>query len=367
MRIRQADKPAKAGKKPASADLEAGGGAAPASPNRLGTTLSVGVPSPVQSSKDDGEDEPFWNVILGLLLVLVCLMLYNELARHWKHRQQIFWDDHYLAAVRGSEEDWKFGWRLEDLEQRISSQRDLFQAESTVLDGAFGGIVNRGKEWWHHQHPSVRKGYNPELEALTNNDVNTRGGLGGDGGAVDPEEAKKERVARLLFDHVENDTAYVAISCNARPNYLMRVGPDDFRDVPTDRCQVFSGEQIGMGPLGSHAMWEIVPLGNKAVGLRAHSNGLFLKVVPPKSDDWNAPWKTEVISPLPGLAERFQISGTMLYSELMHGYLQCSGDGLSEMVKGFPGETLYEGESVGRWVGLAGPSYTKTPTCTTLI
>mmetsp|Transcript_75655 Transcript_75655/g.215271 ORF Transcript_75655/g.215271 Transcript_75655/m.215271 type:complete len:307 (+) Transcript_75655:74-994(+) len=48
MRIRQADKPAKAGKKPASADLEAGGGAAPASPNRLGTTLSVGVPSPVQ-------------------------------------------------------------------------------------------------------------------------------------------------------------------------------------------------------------------------------------------------------------------------------------------------------------------------------
>eukprot|EP00618_Florenciella_parvula_P033636 CAMPEP_0119541892 /NCGR_PEP_ID=MMETSP1344-20130328/53244_1 /TAXON_ID=236787 /ORGANISM="Florenciella parvula, Strain CCMP2471" /LENGTH=176 /DNA_ID=CAMNT_0007585985 /DNA_START=98 /DNA_END=625 /DNA_ORIENTATION=- len=176
MRIRQADKPAKAGKKPASADLEAGGGAAPASPNRLGTTLSVGVPSPVQSSKDDGEDEPFWNVILGLLLVLVCLMLYNELARHWKHRQQIFWDDHYLAAVRGSEEDWKFGWRLEDLEQRISSQRDLFQAESTVLDGAFGGIVNRGKEWWHHQHPSVRKGYNPELEALTNNDVNTRGG-----------------------------------------------------------------------------------------------------------------------------------------------------------------------------------------------
>mmetsp|Transcript_75658 Transcript_75658/g.215297 ORF Transcript_75658/g.215297 Transcript_75658/m.215297 type:complete len:274 (+) Transcript_75658:74-895(+) len=218
MRIRQADKPAKAGKKPASADLEAGGGAAPASPNRLGTTLSVGVPSPVQvrlrrlrahghptpapptmrapattaaapaenaalgieswrhpmsgrtistrgsaprmvprpshkirarrllslaperaatcqsphlytpsatttryhpptttttcltassrlspchapctmhhapctqSSKDDGEDEPFWNVILGLLLVLVCLMLYNELARHWKHRQQV--------------------------------------------------------------------------------------------------------------------------------------------------------------------------------------------------------------------------------------------------------------------------------------
>ena len=48
MRIRQADKPAKASKKPASADLEAGGVPAPASPNRVGTSFSVGVPSPVQ-------------------------------------------------------------------------------------------------------------------------------------------------------------------------------------------------------------------------------------------------------------------------------------------------------------------------------
>ena len=42
------------------------------------------------------------------------------------------------------------------------------------------------------------------------------------------------------------------------------------------------------------------------------------------------------------LAERFQIKGGKIYSELMHGYLQCSGGQLSEMVKGFPGETLYE-------------------------
>ena len=31
----------------------------------------------------------FWNVILGLLLFLVCLMLYNELVRHYTHRQQV--------------------------------------------------------------------------------------------------------------------------------------------------------------------------------------------------------------------------------------------------------------------------------------
>ena len=53
-----------------------------------------------------------------------------------------------------------------------------------------------------------------------------------------------------------------------------------------------------------------------------------------------------VVSPLPGLAERFQIHGGKLYSELMHGYLQCSGGGLSEMVKGYPGETLYQESDV---------------------
>ena len=36
----------------------------------------------------------------------------------------------------------------------------------------------------------------------------------------------------------------------------------------------------------------------------------------------------------------------MLYSELMHGYMQCSGDALSEALKGFPGETLYEDSNV---------------------
>ena len=40
---------------------------------------------------------------------------------------QVFWDDHYLAAVRSDANDWKFGYRLEDLEQRISSQREIVQ------------------------------------------------------------------------------------------------------------------------------------------------------------------------------------------------------------------------------------------------
>ena len=51
----------------------------------------------------------------------------------------------------------------------------------------------------------------------------------------------------------------------------------------------------------------MVDLGQHAVGLRALSNGKFLKVVPPKSDEWNGAWRVEVASPLPGLAERFEL------------------------------------------------------------
>lgn len=88
---------------------------------------------------------------------------------------------------------------------------------------------------------------------------------------------------------------------------------------------------------------QLVDLGDGAVGLRALSNGMYLKVVPPSDgSEFGSPWKTQVVSPLPGLAERFRVSGAHIYSELMHGYLQCSGDKLAEPVVGYPGETLYE-------------------------
>jgi len=254
-------------------------------------------------------------------MFLVCLMLYNELVRHYNHKQQVFWDDHYLAAVRGDPADWKFGWRLEDLEQRIMTQRSNLEKGAGVLDVNEGtSLLSRVSHTWHHQRPAQRA----ETDLIH-----------------DP--AKRSLASQLLSTQLGDDTAYRTVSCIARTdNSLLRVGPDDFRDVPSDRCQVFSGA----GQPGPHAIWEIVDLGNKAVGLRSLSSGKFLKVVAPKSDDWNAPWKVEVVSPLPGLAERFQLAGSKLYSELMHGYLQCSGGGLSEMVKGFPGETLYEESDV---------------------
>jgi hypothetical protein len=54
--------------------------------------------------------------------------------------------------VRGDPADWKFGWRLEDLEQRIMSQRDVLEAEAKVLDKASPGLLQRiASHTWHHQ------------------------------------------------------------------------------------------------------------------------------------------------------------------------------------------------------------------------
>lgn len=303
--------------------------------------------SATSSSSKAKDDDTFWNVILGLLLLLVCVMLWNEAARHWKHRQQVFWDDHYLAAVRSDPNDWKFGWRLEDLEQRLHSQHATLNQQMVELDvglpSTHTGFMHRVSEKWKHQQ-------HDETSLLTHHDSLSTG-FGKLTDSIDRlGRQQHEHVARRLFAHVENGTALHTIACAARPQYLLRVGPDDFRDVATDRCQVFSAGRGGMpggsAHVGAHELWERVDLGSGAVGFRALSNGKFLKVVAPKSDDWNAPWKTEVVSPLPGLAERFQVVGTMLYSELMHGYLQCSGSQLAEGLKGFPGETLYEDSTI---------------------
>ena len=191
-------------------------------------------------------------MILGLLLFLVCLMLYNELVRHYNHRQQVFWDDHYLAAVRSDPEDWKFGWRLEDLEQRIMSQRDALEAERKVLDKSQGTLISRLKaHTWHHQRPTEVEGrlcrcFSPCPPSLWPHPVIAAGQVDaaqvllghGDAPLHAGGDFSKRRLAELLFAHVENDTAVRTVACVSRPEYLLRVGPDDFRDVPSDRCQV---------------------------------------------------------------------------------------------------------------------------------
>ena len=153
-----------------------------------------------------------------------------------------------------------------------------------MLDVEKGGLLTQLSHTWHHQRKDAKA---VSVDTL-----------------VDP---SKRRVAGELVALVENSSAVHRVHCLARPEGSpLRVGPDDFRDVASDRCQVFSAASTGPQ---AHALWEVVDLGNGAVGLRALSNGKFLKVVPPRAEDWNAPWKVEVVALLPEHDRRIPMFG----------------------------------------------------------
>ena len=341
-------------------------------------------------------EEKSLNRVLYGLLGIVLYLFYGEVRRAWDARQQSLWDDRYIEAVRSSPEDWHLGWRLEDLEGRLHTQR--FWAEALKM---------------------VQRSHRSEEDPA--------------------------RVAAQLLRVMDDDRQYFTMTCGSRPDKLVQVGPDEFRDM-SDRCRAFSA--LSPSLLGPQALWEVVPLdgADGTVGFKAMSNGKFLRVKAPPSDAaWDAPWLLETVSPLPGLAERFQLrqvtpetknpvqgaavpeefpaaqdawtaalaidddfsaadrrrrqllyeeggfsliggddmnildeplnpvmdsmgvsieeessppvvvepatikkehsQTVMIYSELMRGYLQCGGQGIAEAIRGFAGESLLAFES----------------------
>ena len=284
----------------------------------LGTASAALSGRGQQSKAQMAPSEAALNRVLYVLLVVVGYLFVKEIQRAYERRQQALWDDRYIDAVRSSPEEWKLGWRLEDLESRLHSQRRVADA----LIEADGDV----------QH-----------------------------------------LVSAVAGHEEE---YHTLECVSRLGKRVHVGPDEFRDM-ADRCHLFSGLDVKDAPaVGPHELFEVVPLDDDAVGLRALSNGKFARVRAPGDEAaWDAPWTVEFASPLPGLAERFQLrnvpkpsaqddvvkaqddpwsgmttsetkawapSFRMLYSELMRGFIQCNGGGVSEPVRGFSGEAADE-------------------------
>jgi len=281
-------------------------------------TASAALSARGQQKTEMAPSEAALNRVLYVLLIIVGYLFVGEIRRAYERRQQALWDDRYIDAVRSSPEEWKLGWRLEDLESRLHSQRRVADA----LIEADGDV----------QH-----------------------------------------LVSAVAGHEEE---YHTLECVSRLGKRVHVGPDEFRDM-ADRCHLFSGLDVKDAPaVGPHELFEVVPLDDDAVGLRALSNGKFARVRAPGDDAaWDAPWTVEFASPLPGLAERFQLrtvpkpsaqddvvkarddpwsgvtttetkawapSFRMLYSELMRGFIQCNGGGVSEPVRGFSGEAADE-------------------------
>jgi hypothetical protein len=171
--------------------------------------------------------------IITSLLVLLCSLASLDLWRQYAINSDDYWFLQYTLAVRGDDSYWKLGFRLEDLEQKLESQK---QRWSDVIR-AINTLAPRFSLTPHSLRPNL-----PDDISLT----------------------RRSRVA--VHNLLNNDTSVGQIRCG-EDGPLLRVGLNDFRTDKRDMCGVFvsSSTEDEVGP---HAMFEIVPLDEEAFGLK---------------------------------------------------------------------------------------------------
>lgn len=147
--------------------------------------------------------EQWSNWTLTGALAVVSLLFVSEVRRTWRLRQQVVWDDRYLAAVRSDSEHWAIGWRLEELEQRLKTQKAWLETDVQLVDAAFAGA---SRHYWRLGHSGALE--DPAVAAET--------------------AAMQAAAAQAVHRTVEDADAVVQLACLARPDYWVRVGPDDW-------------------------------------------------------------------------------------------------------------------------------------------
>lgn len=225
-------------------------------------------------------------VIAGLLLVLCCLAGL-DLWRQTAIRNENTWFASYTAAVKYSNDFWKIGYRLEDLDLKTEFQHAYWESIKHQIDTAMS--------------PKFKLDRNT-LRQNTNNIAYTR----------------QSRIA--LHNLLQNDSSVYQIRCGA-DGALLRVGVNDFRTDARDSCQLFTANSVD--PIGAHAMFDLEPSDDGSFALRSVATGRFIKAVPPPPDNSLAPWKLVVGGALVGSAEKFRFTPDgKLYSALMGKYPQ---------------------------------------------
>ena len=222
----------------------------------------------------------FIHIILNLsfhsffiLIVLASLDLWRQYAIN----NDDYWFYNYAFGVKSSNDFWKLGFRIEDLEYKLQEQKSfLLQAKT-------------------------------EISALSSMFRATT------------EKYQRGRKARnIIHDLLRNDSSVYQIHCETSGPYL-RVGQNDFRTDSRDSCQIFTGPTGGS--TGPHTMFEAVPFNDGSFGLKSVSSGYYLKAVPPPMDSTSLPWKIVIGGPVAGTSERFFTTDDgYLYSPLMSTY-----------------------------------------------
>ncbi|CAM9748486.1 unnamed protein product [Ectocarpus sp. 6 AP-2014] len=283
------------------------------------------------------DQDTVWIGLAAVLFFPVLLVLVNVM-KNRRISGELRWDKLYMRAVVDDEEYWNLGWRLEDLAKQTLNQR----ARMAVLLETLKNTPLPDLK--HNGVFSI-----PKAAKAAAAWVGGGGGGAGEGaprGAEGEEEGGGVSMAvsfSKVFAEEEDFNRVVAISCATRPNVYVQVGMHPMVASAEAGCKVYSAATS----LDPHALFEKIELGEGRFALRAFSNRRFLRVVPPPPtagwSDWTV-WALEVGAPEVGLPEVFQMRDGMVYSEVMHGYLSCSGAGAEAEVKGFVGEYLWQNE-----------------------
>lgn len=237
--------------------------------------------------------------VVTILLGLLCVLASLDLWRQYAINSAEYWFLQYSLAVRSDVNFWKLGYRVEDLELKVESQKKRLVALRHAMDSLAPRFSLDAKTLRQNQH--------------------------------DFAHTRRARVA--MHNLLTNDSSIFQIRCE-KSGPLLRVGLNDFRTDPRDECQVFAAGSTEDSP-GPYAMFEKVALDEGAFALRSLSTGLFVRAVAPPADNSALPWKLVVGGPVTGSAERFRVtSDGYLYSGIMSGFFQCSA---GQMVKGYSG------------------------------
>lgn len=240
--------------------------------------------------------------VIAALLAVLCCLAGLDLWRQSALKAENAWYTNYVQAVKYSDDFWKLGYRLEDLDKKTDFQLQYWQSIKHQIDTALS--------------PKFKLDRNT-LRQNTNNIAYTR----------------QSRIA--LHNLLQNDSSVYQIRCGT-DGPLLRVGVNDFRTDSRDACQLFTAN-ADHDPTGAHTMFDLEPSEDGSFALRSVATGRFVKAVPPPPDNELAPWKLVVGGALVGSAEKFRFTEDgKLFSGLMGGFFNCGGNG--QMVSGTPGE-----------------------------
>lgn len=251
--------------------------------------------------------------LIYFLLAFICFLASLDLWRQYSIKNYNYMFEQWQKAVKHSDEFWKIGFRIEDLEYKLEMQYNRSLALKKTADHL---------PYMLNLDSTLR--YRKTVENVP--------------------YIRHSRIAIHGMGH--NDSSVYTITCDSPNGNPIRVGYNDFRTDARDMCQVStSTSSVGFGPL---AMFERVDAGEGTFALRSIATGRFLRAVGPppasKSQDYlyyqpPTQYKLLVGGKSMGVSEVFRITQEgYIYSAVVDGAFACSS---GQMVTGYPSSSSY--------------------------